>query len=192
MYFHAGWRGQYPVKTRPRSDWNYVTLKGRGVYVGDALTIMNPEAQWWGEGDEKIWVDGEDFPSIFGTGTEDYYAYSWGGQSTDFYEHPFHAQPFCNQYNKLNRKPKGSGERNTHGFSVETRNRALDTMPFGSSLQLDMEVWSGTEQDMGYQVGTYWYGFVDTTSNCKPEPVEVLNVPVVPPLKEGAEKGGER
>ena len=43
MYFHAGWRGQYPVKTRPRSDWNYVTLKGRGVYVGDTLTIMNPE-----------------------------------------------------------------------------------------------------------------------------------------------------
>ena len=39
MYFHAGWRGQYPVPTRPYSDWNYVTLKGRGVYVGDTLTI---------------------------------------------------------------------------------------------------------------------------------------------------------
>jgi phage protein U len=46
--------------------------KGRRVYVGDTLTIMNPEEQWWGEGDEKIWVDGEDFPSLFGTGTEDY------------------------------------------------------------------------------------------------------------------------
>ena len=93
MYFHAGWRGQFPVPTRPYSDWNYVDLKGRGVYVGDTLTIMNPVKRWWGEGDEKIWVDGEDFPSIFGTGTEDYYAYSWGGRSTDFYEHPFHAQP---------------------------------------------------------------------------------------------------
>lgn len=71
MYFHAGWRGQYPVPTRPYSDWNYVTLNGRGVYVGDTLTIMNPVERWWGEGDEKIWVDGEDFPSIFGTGTED-------------------------------------------------------------------------------------------------------------------------
>lgn len=42
MYFNAAWRGENPVPTRPFSDWNYVTLKGRGVYVGDALTIMNP------------------------------------------------------------------------------------------------------------------------------------------------------
>ncbi|MGJ8643550.1 MAG: glycoside hydrolase family 172 protein [Luteolibacter sp.] len=180
MYFHAAWRGQYPVPTRPFSDWNYVTLKGSGVYVGDTLTVMNPVEQWWGEGDEKIWVDGEDFPSIFGTGTEDYYAYSWGGRSTDFYEHPFHAQPFANKFNKLNRKPESDDSRNTQGFSVETRSRALDTMPFGSSLQLDMEVWSGTDCDMGYQVGAYWYAFADTASNRKPEPEEVLNVPPLP------------
>jgi hypothetical protein len=180
MYFHAGWRGQYPVPTRPFSDWNYVTLKGKGVYVGDTLTIMNPVEKWWGEGDEKIWVDGEDFPSIFGTGTEDYYAYSWGGRSTDFYEHPFHAQPFANKYNKLNRKPESDDSRNTQGFSVETRSRSLDTMPFGSSLQLDMEVWSGTDCDMGYQVGVYWYGFAQTISNRQPEPVEVHNVPPLP------------
>lgn len=180
MYFHADWRGQYPVPTRPFSDWNYVSLKGQGVYVGDTLTVMNPVEQWWGEGDEKIWVDGEDFPSIFGTGTEDYYGYSWGGRSTDFYQHPFHAQPFAHQYNKLNRKPEPDDSRNTQGFSVETRSRALDTMPFGSSLQLDMEVWSGTDCDMGYQVGVYWYGFADTTSNRKPEPMEVHNVPPLP------------
>ena len=178
MYFHAQWRGQYPVPTRPYSDWNYVTLTGRGVYVGDTLTIMNPVKRWWGEGDEKIWVDGEDFPSIFGTGTEDYYAYSWGGRSTDFYEHPFHAQPRSNVYNKLNRKK--TDEKNTQGYSTETRSRALDTMPFGSSLKLDMEVWAWEECQMGYGVGMYWYGFADTKSNRKPEPKEVLNVPPLP------------
>ncbi|MGJ8653091.1 MAG: glycoside hydrolase family 172 protein [Opitutaceae bacterium] len=183
MYFNAMWRGQYPTPTRPRSDWNYVTAKGRGVYVGDTLTIMNPEPQWWGEGDAKIWVDGEDFPSIFGTGTEDYYGYAWGGKTTDFYEHPFHAQVFAHKYNKLNRKPEAiMGERNTHGFSTETRTRALDTMPFGESIQLDMEIWSGTDQDMGYQVGAYWYADAATTSNRKPEPEEVLNIPTVPDL----------
>jgi hypothetical protein len=178
MYFNAAWRGQYPVPTRPKSDWNYVTLKGRGVYVGDTLTIMNPVAKWWGEGDERIWVDGEDFPSIFGTGTEDYYAYSWGGRSTEFYDHPFHAQPRSHHYNKLNQKT--TDERNTMGFSTETRTRALDTMPFETSLQLDMEVWSGSDCDMGYQVGAYWYAFADTTSNRNPEPVEVLNIPPLP------------
>ncbi|WP_246114239.1 glycoside hydrolase family 172 protein [Rubripirellula tenax] len=180
MYFHSGWRGQYPVQTWPYSDWNYVTLKGRGVYVGDTLTIMNPVERWWGEGDEKIFVDGESFPSIFGTGTEDYYAYSWGGRSTDFYEHPFHAQPFSHKYNKLNRKP--GNEKNTKGFSTETRTRSLDTMPFASSLKLDMEVWSWTDCEMGYGVGAYWYGDADTTSSNKPDPVEALNVPPLPDM----------
>ena len=192
MYFHSSWRGQYPVPTRPRSDWNYITAKGRGVYVADTLTIMNPQHTWWGEGDAKIWVDGEDFPSLFGTGTEDYYAYSWGGLSTDFYEHPFHAQPFSFRYNKLNRKQE-MGERDTRGFSTESRSRALDTIPFGSSLQLDMEVWSGADCDMGYQVGMMWYGFADTTSNRKPEPQEVLNVPPLPEmgeLKDDKKKSG--
>ena len=186
MYFHAGWRGQYPVATRPYSDWNYVTLQGRGVYVGDTLTIMNPVERWWGEGDEKIFVDGESFPSLFGTGTEDYYAYSWGGRSTDFYEHPFHAQPFSHKYNKLNRKP--SNEKNTQGFSTETRTRALDTMPFSGSLKLDMEVWSWTDCDMGYGVGVYWYGDADTKSDHMQDQDEVLNVPPVPNAKPASSK----
>ncbi|TXG39852.1 DUF2961 domain-containing protein [Seonamhaeicola maritimus] len=179
MYFNAAWRGQYPVSTRPFSDWNYITIKGRGVYVGDALTIMNPVKKWWGEGDERIWVDNETFPSIFGTGTEDYYAYSWGGMSTDFYEHPFHAQPHAHIYNKINRK-KAIGTRNTQGYSTETRTRALDVMPFGSNLKLDMEVWSGTDCEMGYGVGMYWYGDARTESNRKPNMEEVLNVPPLP------------
>ena len=179
MYFNASWRGQYPIPTRPYSDWNYVTLKGLGVYVADTLTIMNPTRTWWGEGDEKIWGDGEDFPSIFGTRTEDYYAYSWGGVSTDFYEHPFHAQPFAHKYNKLNRK-KVENEKSNFGYSVESRSRSLDTMPFGSSLQLDMEIWHWANCDMGYGVGMCWYGFADTISNRKPDNKEVLNVPPVP------------
>ncbi len=173
MYFNAAWRGQNPVPTRPFSDWNYVTLKGRGVYVGDALTIYNPVKKWWGEGDAKIWVDAEDFPSLFGTGTEDYYGYSWGGMSTDFYEHPFHAQPLCNVYNKLNRKQE-KFVKNTLGYSTETRTRALDGIPFGNALQLDMEVWSWTDCDMAYGVGVYWYGDASTISNRVPDPEGVL------------------
>ncbi|AUC21507.1 hypothetical protein BTO15_05050 [Polaribacter sejongensis] len=175
MYFHAGFRQQYPVATRPFSDWNYITIKGRGVYVGDALTVMNPVKKWWGEGDEKIYVDGEKFPSIFGTGTEDYYAYSWGGISTDFYEHPFHAQPRSNVYNKFNRKT--TNERNTQGYSTETRTRALDGMPFSSSLKLDMEVWSWVDCDMQYTLGMYWYGDANSTANVKPVPEQVLILP---------------
>ncbi|MBU2882472.1 DUF2961 domain-containing protein [Psychrosphaera sp. B3R10] len=178
LYFHASWRGEYPVATRPFSDWNYVKLSGRGVYVGDTLTIWNPIARWWGEGDEKIYVDGETFPSIFGTGTEDYYGYSWGGISTDFYQHPFHAQPASNVYNQLNRKE--TNERNTQGYSVETRTRSLDTMPFSKSLTLDMEVWHWKDVEMGYAVGAYWYGDLATKNNGE---TNVTNAPKLTELE---------
>ena len=84
-------------RAQPSSDWNYITIDGQGVYAGDTLAVMNPEADWWGEGDEKIWVDGEEFRSHFGTGTEDYYGYAYGGGSTDLYQKPFHAQVRCGQ-----------------------------------------------------------------------------------------------
>ncbi|MEP3837797.1 MAG: DUF2961 domain-containing protein [Algibacter sp.] len=103
-----------------------------------------------------------------------------GGKSTDFYEHPFHAQPKSNVYNKLNRKPKVIKGKNTSGYNIETRTRALDIMPFSSSLQLDMEVWSWTDCEMGYGVGVYWYGNRETTSNSVIDEKEVLNVPPLP------------
>ena len=78
MHFHAAWRQQSPIRTVETGgtiDWNYVDIRGRGVYAGDTLVIHNSGQRWWGEGDEKIYLDGESFPSHFGTGTEDYYGY---------------------------------------------------------------------------------------------------------------------
>jgi hypothetical protein len=86
MFFGAAWHEHYQIHTATdpeleNHEWhfdvNYVDLKGQGVYVGDALTIFNTADAWWGEGDEKIYVDGEEFPSFIGTGTEDYYGYAW-------------------------------------------------------------------------------------------------------------------
>ena len=84
LYFHASWRQQtgLPVYERPDDDancreWNFATLTGRGIYKGDVLTLYNHSRAWYGEGDEKIWVDDDVFPSHFGTGTEDYYNSSW-------------------------------------------------------------------------------------------------------------------
>jgi hypothetical protein len=170
MYFHATWRREYPIKTLPRSDWNYVTLRGQGVYVGDTLTVWNPVPQWWGEGDAKIYLDGEKFPSLFGTGTEDYYAYAWGGRNRGFYEHPFHAQVRVGSYNQLNPTEPASVQA-TQGYSTEVRVRALDRMPFSRSLQVDMEVWHWKECEMDYAVATFWYGFPKTTGSHVPMPV---------------------
>ena len=81
MYFHADWKQDQGIKTvaaNGTKDWNYNEISGKGVFVGDCLSLVNRVNEWWGEGDEHIYVDGETFPSHFGTGTEDYYGYSWG------------------------------------------------------------------------------------------------------------------
>ena len=51
--------------------------QGPGRFVGVMLHVWNPRGGWWGEGDEKFFVDGEKFPSTFGTGSEDYFGYAW-------------------------------------------------------------------------------------------------------------------
>ncbi|MCC6679164.1 MAG: DUF2961 domain-containing protein [Phycisphaerales bacterium] len=155
MHFHAAWRGEYPIHAlgaRGTMDWNYIDIQGKGVYVGDNLAVMNPVPEWWGEGDEKIYIDGETFPSHFGTGTEDYYGYAWCWPVV--FQHPFHAQPRCD----------GNGK-NNWGHTSVTRVRALDAIPFEKSLKFDMEVWHWKECDVAYAATTYWYALPGSTSN---------------------------
>ena len=52
------------------------------------LHVWNPRGGWWGEGDEKFFVDGEKFPSTFGTGSEDYFGYAWG--NPHLFQKPYH------------------------------------------------------------------------------------------------------
>ncbi|WP_193212796.1 glycoside hydrolase family 172 protein [Luteolibacter marinus] len=57
-------------------DWPLLVVKGGGRYVGMSLHVWK-HGGWWGEGDEKFYVDGEAFPSTLGTGSEDYIGYAW-------------------------------------------------------------------------------------------------------------------
>jgi len=170
MHFWATWRQQNPIHTRPMHDWNYVEVAGQGVYAGDNLHVANPNEIWWGEGDEKVWVDGEDFPSHFGTGTEDYYGYAWG--SPELFFAPFHSQPRCD----------GPG---VYGHTLLSRLRDLDGIPFEKSLKFDIEVWHWRECDEGYAATTYFYAVPGATTNRPPSPEEaargLLDPPPIPP-----------
>jgi hypothetical protein len=75
-YFYARYRQEYPA----RSGTDYVLLdtKGKGHYVGTVLAVRTRSPAWFGEGDERIYIDGEAVPSIQGTGTEDYFLSAWG------------------------------------------------------------------------------------------------------------------
>ncbi len=149
MYFHSAWRGQNDISVigadRNRmEDWNYITVNGKGVYAGDTLTVFNRINRWWGEGDEKIFVDGETFPSHFGTGSEDYFGYAWG--LSEYFTAPFHAQPI------------GTGNDSVN-HTTNTRIRVLDKIPFNRSIKFDMELWHWLTTTIDYATTTYWYAF---------------------------------
>ncbi|MEN3000977.1 MAG: glycoside hydrolase family 172 protein [Armatimonadota bacterium] len=161
LYFHATWRQEYPIPTRPQRDWNYVQISGTGVFVGDTLTVVNPLQSWWGEGDEKIYVDGEKFPSHFGTGTEDYYGYAWCSNIP--FVAPFHAQPRCD----------GIELGGNLGYTTVTRVRTLDAIPFTQQFRMDMEVWHWEECEVAYAATTYFYTRPGATTNRVPQLHEV-------------------
>jgi len=163
MHFHTAWRHQYPIRTKAGAgtmDWNYIEISGKGVYVGDTLAVMNSSPAWWGEGDEKIFIDGESFPSHFGTGTEDYYGYAWC--SPEPFQNPFHGQPRCDGL-KATRKPSN------YGHTTVSRVRSLDAIPFASSLKFDMEVWHWREADMAYAATTHFYARPGVKHNRRPD-----------------------
>ena len=53
-HFHAPWNPPTTFASKPPLDWNPATIEGEGLYVGNVLNIVSRNAQWWGEGDEKI------------------------------------------------------------------------------------------------------------------------------------------
>ena len=81
LYFHAIWRREKASK--PGADFAILpTIHGRGRYLGTSVTVLtNPayEKSWWGEGEVKIYLDGDrDNATLVGTGTEDYIGTAWG------------------------------------------------------------------------------------------------------------------
>ncbi|MDR1493801.1 MAG: DUF2961 domain-containing protein [Planctomycetaceae bacterium] len=150
MYFHCDWRQERNINTKTKRDWNYITIQGKGIFVGDSLSVVNYNRGWWGEGDEKIYVDGEKFPSHFGTGTEDYYGYAWC--TPEYFEAPFHTQP------------RAEGP-NNFGNTTNSRYRSLDAIPFTKDFRFDMEIWHWQITKIDYAVATYWYAFGNATTN---------------------------
>jgi hypothetical protein len=66
------------ISGRARQGLLILDTKGKGHYVGTVLAVRTRSPAWFGEGDEKIYIDGEKTASIWGTGTEDYFLMAWG------------------------------------------------------------------------------------------------------------------
>jgi len=167
LYFGASWHEYNHIRTWTAEgnhfDLNFVDLKGQGIYAGDQVTLYNNSWSWWGEGDEKIFVDGESFPSSFGTGSEDYYGYSFGRKAA--FSHPFLSQPV------------GAGNE-SFGTTIDMRLRSLDAIPFRSGISSNIELWHWADIKMNYALTTFYYIHTPFSTNISPDPESVWN-PVV-------------
>jgi hypothetical protein len=133
------------MSSRPYRDLTLAHLQGSGFYVGTFLSLGNSSESWWGEGDEKIWVDDDAFPSLFGTGSEDYYGF--GYCSPTVFNHPYRIQTFS---------PGGFGA--SMGLSSMARYHLFDAIPFDSQITFNMELWHwDPAAQVTYDTISYFY-----------------------------------
>ncbi|MFN8255851.1 MAG: glycoside hydrolase family 172 protein [Bacteroidales bacterium] len=135
MYFMTRWKISHDLTARNSDaqtvDIPFLKAKGSGRMVGAAAYIYNPcnatnsWGNWWGEGDEKIFVDRDSFPSFFGTGSEDYFNYSWSSPEIFSY-------PYCGQ-------PRNDGPCN-RGYVSNFRWHIADDIRFSEKIDFSMEL----------------------------------------------------
>ncbi len=174
LHFRARWRVDHALiaSNRAVQDLPFLLAQGKGLYVGTAAYLLNPSpvptpyGSWWGEGDEKVFVDDEPNPSIFGTGSEDYFNYSWS--SPDIF-----AFPYCGQ-------PRNDGPGN-RGFVTNFRWHILDPIPFQRNIRFFIELYSHeTTPGLSYARTAYHYarpGITDDHTAIMPEDLRPLELP---------------
>ncbi|HEY3268046.1 MAG TPA: glycoside hydrolase family 172 protein [Armatimonadota bacterium] len=166
-YFHADYHSAVNVAG---SDYVFGRLRGRGHVVGVTENMRGTGGLGFLEGDEKVYVDGEGVPSIYGTGTEDFYNCGWYFDT-------------------------GLVNVATHGLSHKTDNEIAawrfeipDAIPFTRSLDFHMEHGGGDDAPGSeYASVLYWYGAPGAKSAAPPMPKgsALLPKPYAPPI-EGA------
>jgi hypothetical protein len=167
-YFHAQWRRENPTDgwgkkgephtnderaeawTRPNieGEGNYVILEasGRGHYVGCNLNIDVFEKQqndWYGEGDDMIWIDGE--LTLRGTGTEDYFNTAFCPAKT--FSAPYHG---LTVYSGTDIWP-WSGKNSMYRYHIE------DPIHFRTSIKVTIEHGHANDLSNDYSSTAYWY-----------------------------------
>lgn len=139
-YFHAQFRSPDPDKDK--EAYTIVdNIKGKGQYVGTYIAWQVNNNGWWGEGEIKFYMDGDKkFPTIAGTGTEDYFCGSYNfdveGQYTEY------STPYAGLHQVI--RPDGTYSANTR-FGLY-RWHITDPVRFEKDLKI-------TIQDLGWRSG---------------------------------------
>jgi hypothetical protein len=166
-YFHAQWRRSNPLPyQQPHTLLEGV--RGRGQYVGTYLAWGVNNSGWWGEGEIKFYFDGDDeFPTICGTGTEDYFGGAWDfnvpGQGYGSY-----TTPFLGFHQVL--RPDGHFRSQTR-FGMY-RWHIMDPVRFAADLRVTIQAlgWRSGGRYLPLQddIASTTYFYLDRTSTARP------------------------
>lgn len=173
LRFHALWHvdawQEHLEGTGREIDWPLLVTHSRGRFCGMHLHVTNQWHEpaesptswwngvwdqknidwWWGEGDEKFFVDGETFPSTFGTGSEDYVGYAWAAEPPfPMFESAYASQPYL--------------PINANGQTSVNRLHVCDDVPFHHSFAGYIEKYKpnkwGYHNQCSYAAVVFWYG----------------------------------
>lgn len=163
LYFHASWKRNNPclgwnsqlavngpeIHSIANTDGknNYVLLetRGRGHFVGFNLAVIHYAGNWWGEGNDMIFIDGEEEPSIVGTGGEDVFNLAWGFAHNQFLS---------------NGNISGSTPANIDDLldqQVAYRFYIMDPIRFDKSIKVTMEHGHANHHRDDWATTVYWY-----------------------------------
>lgn len=134
-YFHAQFRRMNPVPYK--SVYTLLDgVKGWGHYVGTYMAWGSRSTGWWGEGEIKFYLDGDDkFPTICGTGTEDYFcgSYNFENRVTKQY------QEFTTPYAGLHQVIRPDGLYNSQQRFGMYRWHIMDPIRFEKDLRVTIQ-----------------------------------------------------
>lgn len=135
-YFHAQYRQAMPATP---GDYTILETEGRGHYVGTVYSVQQMETGWFGEGDDRFYIDDEEAPSLRGTGTEDYFNDSWGFRA---FATPYHGVSLWEGY--------------FPGDRVTAYRWHLDSpVPFSTSLKVTIEHKGSIFTDKAVHLGQF-------------------------------------
>ncbi len=170
--FHAQWRRENPTRgwgdnkkklfrngtisdyakevwmtSNLKGEGNYLILEaeGRGHYVGCNLNIdcfAKQKNLWYGEGDDMIFIDGDEYPTLHGTGTEDYFNMAWCPKQE--YNTPYHGLTLISSEN-------WRGKNSMYRFHIE------DPIYFDKSIKVTIEHGHANNLSNDYSSTAYWY-----------------------------------
>jgi len=158
-YFHAQFRRVNPLPFK--TDYTILDgVKGLGHYVGTYLAWGVNNSGWWGEGEIKFFLDGDgEFPTICGTGTEDYFCGSYNFENQDTHQYQVYTTPYAGLAQVL--KPDGL-YRSQQRFGMY-RWHIMDPVRFESDLRVTIQAlgWRGDGRYLPLQDDiasvAYWY-----------------------------------